>query len=644
MTVEEEEVVPPEEGQVTTISPKKKKKSRKSVITAVSVPTTSDETEEKKEKKTTKKKEKSTGEKSSSSSSPTGEKKKEKKEKEKKEKKEKDKDKKEKEKKGSSSSKKEKSKKSSSSSKKKTSSSSKTKTSSSSSAAAAVEGGGEGTTSTASDDEFNTSQGSIFSTDDDNEEDFIGGGNGDDAEPELEEEVDADLLQPIPTPNNPKMEKINLLLEQPNLEKLTMYVDPANTNIRMIREYLQEMYYKEHKLPRKEQRTLLYKRRPIFDLPPPSINIEKKSNTTNGDVEDDVDYDDINVLDSYTLADYGIVDDKSKIELSKMIVYVIAPTTKQSMMINNVDPMYDVIFDMKKLALQDGYPIERLKLLHKEANNKEIKDDKNEVTFYDCGIKDHHTLILEWPYITLFIKVPKNMNVTDGEDDKGDERDFMILDLELQAEMEQVHKIREFVFAETGIPKQYHKLLATSTQCPPNKSGGKAKKEPKQIPLDDYKKLIADYKLQDNDVIELLPMTLKMNYIQPHGAGNKIVETKFYPNDTVGYVKNAIAKGIQDVDGIPKTNVSIKFHDKDVTKYNSKTLYELDVVDGSQFNIEKERYVLPLSRYGGLYFKEFGKNSRRRTAIRPPARPSDSLPACRLVRLMTQNFVFILIF
>ena len=561
MTAEEEVSEVGLTSPTTSPTKKKKKKSRKSV--AVSLATSDDEATEKKKEK--KKKEKTSGDKSekTSSSSSTGEKKekKDKKDKDKKDKGKKDKEKKEKSKKSSSSKKK----------------SSKAKSSSTAE-------GGEGTTSTASDDEFGTSQGSIFSTDDD--EDFIGDlGSGDEIqvdEPKLLQEEDVDILKPIPLPDNPKMEKINLLLEQPNLEKLTMYVDPANTNIRMIREFLQENYYKEHKLPRKEQRTLLYKRRPIFLAPPPNIELD-------GGIE----YDDVNVLDSYTLADYGIVDEKSKIELSKMIVYVIAPTTKQSMMINNVDPMYDVIFDMKKLALQDGYPIERLKLLHKEANNKEIQDDKNEVTFYDCGIKDHHTLILEWPYITLYIKVPKNMN---SNNDGADERDFMILDLELQAEMEQVHKIREFIFAETGIPKQYHKLLATSTQCPPNKSGGggKVQKEPKQIPLDDDKKLIADYKLQDNDVIELLPMTVKMNYIEPDAAAgdNKVVEAKFYPNDTIGYVKNTIAKGIQDVDGIPKTNVSIKFNDKDVTKYNSKTLYELDVVDGSQFNIEKERYVV----------------------------------------------------
>lgn len=381
------------------------------------------------------------------------------------------------------------------------------------------------------------------------------------------------LLLPIPPPNNPPSErKITLILKQPDLSQLKMLrVDPANTNIRMVREFLHTEYYKNHDIPRHEQRQLLYRMKPIFD-----------------------DTMDPNVDDAKTLADHGIDQDNAVIELSKMHVYVISPSTQKSMMINNIDPMNDVIFDMKKLAVEDGYPVERLRLLHKEAGDREIKKDKNNSTFFDCGVKHEHTLILEWPQIVLKVRLPV---VSDGVG----EREFELVDLKVQAELDTVDKIHEFILERTGISREAQSLLWTAFGKTTGKKKSQQPVDPKK--LANPKKILAEYKVQENDVIELEPMTVRVNLVGAGGAANPssttMVLDDVYPLDTIGYIKGRIelggsrgrgGDGDEDFPSILRTNQSLFKHDggKELRR-DQQTLQDAGVMNGNELDVEKTK-------------------------------------------------------
>jgi hypothetical protein len=398
--------------------------------------------------------------------------------------------------------------------------------------------------------------------------------------PDDDEEVDVDVddgLRPIPPPNNPPMEKITLVLKQPDLKTLRMTgVDPANTNIRMIREFLEQKYYQGNVIPRSEQRQLLYRFKPIFDLMEGDYNID----------------------DAKTLADHGIIKDEDVIDLSKMHVYIIAPSTKQSMLINNLDPMNDVIFDMRKLALEDGYPIEKLRVLHKEANNREIKKTQNTSTFFNCGVKHQHTLLLEWPKIVIKVKLPIVVSSRDGREEEeleeGQEiiedpasgRKFKLVDFTSQTELDKVQMIHDFILEQTGIPPEEQVLLYN-----PTTASGKKSKKLKE--MSQPEKVIAEHKIQENDIIELKPMTLKINLVGgPDGPKQTILE-HVYPNDTVESIKGAIENGKGGANGIPsipKTNQSItKTKDGKELKRDQQRLFKAGVEDGAELDVEKTK-------------------------------------------------------
>ena len=415
-----------------------------------------------------------------------------------------------------------------------------------------------------------------------------------------EEEIDvedADGIRPIPPPNNPPMDKIRLIIKQPNNGEIRWpAVDPANTNIRMVRDFIEREYYKGHKMPRSEQRQLLYKFKPIFDT------------NSSGDY---------NIDDAKTLADYGITQDMSRIHLSYMHVNVVDPSTRQSMMINNVDPMNDIVFEFRKLAQADGYNLDKLRILHKENNHAEILKKHDQMTFFNCGIKHLHTLILEWPKITLRIKLPydndedeeDNMD-ENGEDEEGNNgteiivdegtgQKFRILKYTTQAEIDPLQMLHDYIVKETKIPQSYHKLLYFKQ---PTKNN--TKKSPKPKPLTDPEKLLADYKVEDNDTIELAPMILKLNLVNG-GNASSTANALVYPNGTIGSIKESIEQGkfattkkndgdeqdgsvVAGIPAIPKTNLSLSKDNKEL-KRDSQQLFKAGIQDGDTLDVEKTK-------------------------------------------------------
>jgi hypothetical protein len=405
----------------------------------------------------------------------------------------------------------------------------------------------------------------------------------DDQEDEDDEE-NGEELRPIQPPNNPPMDKITLILKQPNLERLTMTkVDPANTNIRMVRDFLFKNYYKGNVIPRSEQRQLLYRTKPIFD-------------SLEGDY---------NIDDAKTLADHGLTADNSMIELSKMHVYVISPSDQKSMMINNVDPMNDVIFDMKKLANSDGYPIEKLRLLHKEANNRVIEKSQNQVTFFHCGVRHNHTLILEWPKIVIKIKLPissaDDFSPKEGRQliqDPATGRYFVLLDFVTRTELDKVQRIHDFILQETGIPIKNQSLFSNPREPEshtPNKKSSSSK-PPKTRYLKEKLKVIAEYKIEENDILELEPMSVKINFVPIGEMGGSVHQTTLeyvYPNDTVQFIKDQIQAGKGAADGIPSipsTNLSLrKVKDGQELKWDHKSLQDEGVQHLDELEVEQTK-------------------------------------------------------
>jgi hypothetical protein len=402
---------------------------------------------------------------------------------------------------------------------------------------------------------------------------------------EEEEEENGEELRPIPPPNNSPMDLITLILKQPNLERLTMTkVDPANTNIRMVRDFLFKNYYKGNVIPRSEQRQLLYRTKPIFD-------------SLEGDY---------NIDDAKTLADHGLTADNSMIELSKMHVYVISPSDQKSMMINNVDPMNDVIFDMKKLANSDGYPIEKLRILHKEANNRVIEKSQSQVTFFHCGVRHNHTLILEWPKIAIKIKLPissaDDFSPQEGRQliqDPASGRYFVLVDFVTRTELDKVQRIHDLILQETGIPIKHQTLFSNPREpesTTPTKKKSTSSKPPKTRYLKEKLKVIAEYKIEENDILELEAMSVKINFVPVGETGGSVRQTTLdyvYPNDTIQFIKDQIQAGKGEADGIPSipsTNVSLrKVKDGKELKWDQKSLQDEAIQHLDELEVEQTK-------------------------------------------------------
>ena len=394
-------------------------------------------------------------------------------------------------------------------------------------------------------------------------------------------------LKPVDLTENEPMDPITLMIRQPNLKPLKIAdVDPANTTVRMIREFLHEYYYKGNDVPRSEQRALLYNQRPIFDA------------TGDPDIDD-----------AKTLADHGLTQNPSQIELEFMHVHVIDPSTKQSMTIDNVDPMNDCLLEMRKLALKDGYNIEKLRVLHKEADYAEIGQDKDDMTFFDCGVKHEHTLMLEWPKIKLLIRIPRQRIPKDHEssdDNSNDEdkpklwtdrndpsgRPFQVHKQFVQAELCRVENIHKFVYMQTGIRGELQHLFFQKN----NTTKGD------QIFLDDPTKVLADYDGMDNGIIiQVKPITLKVNYRDGGGSGKGKIKsaTKYYnmyPNDTIDFIKGRIASGGNGgtavkgggIPAIPKRNQILFHHGHKLTSIQQR-IFQSKIVDGDEVDVEKAK-------------------------------------------------------
>jgi hypothetical protein len=346
-------------------------------------------------------------------------------------------------------------------------------------------------------------------------------------------------------------------------------IDPANTNLRMVREFLQKKYYGGNVIPRLEQRQLLYKLKPIFDA--------------------EGDY---NLDDAKTLADHGLTKDCT-IDLAPMHVNVLSPSTGRSMIVNNVDPMNDVIFDVRKLALEDGYPIERLRVFHKEGGDKEILKADDSMTFFSCGVKHNHTLVLEWPKIVVKVKLPIPKKPDSSEtSEEGQEilqengRYYKLVDFHTQPELEKVRLLNDFITKHTDIPFRQQKLVAA----------GKPKKNKplKTKKIDDPTKKLADFKIEEGDIIKLVPRQLKINLVASGDAEKKQTTLEYvYLSDTIESIKDRIANGEGEADGIPaipKANVSVKKSaDGTELKRNSETLLLAGIKDDDELDIEKTK-------------------------------------------------------
>ena len=121
-------------------------------------------------------------------------------------------------------------------------------------------------------------------------------------------------------------------------------------------------------------------------------------------------------------------------------------------------------------------------------------------------------------------------------------------------------------------------------------------KQPKPKKLDDQTKKLADYKAQQNDIIELVPMSVKVNLVGASAAAQTTLHY-VYLNDTVKTIKDWVAAGQGQEDGIPpipKTNMELrKTKDQTELKSNTQTLFNAGIkTDGEEVDIEKTKYVV----------------------------------------------------
>jgi hypothetical protein len=198
---------------------------------------------------------------------------------------------------------------------------------------------------------------------------------------------------------------------------------------------------------------------------------------------------------------------------------------------------------------------------------------------------------LEWPKITLKIKIPIPKRPENAEKaEEGQEileengRFYKLVDYQSQSEIDRVRLVHDFITKHTGIPVREQKLVATGTL---KKGKPRISKN-----LEDPTKPLADFKVEENDIIELVPRQLKINLVSAGEKKQTTLDHVFW-NDTVESIKDRIANGAGESDGIPpipKTIVIVK-KSKDGTELNQddETLLAAGVKDGDELDFEKTK-------------------------------------------------------
>jgi hypothetical protein len=350
--------------------------------------------------------------------------------------------------------------------------------------------------------------------------------------------------------------KIDVTIKQPNGECFEVEnVDPRNDTLDALEAALSDKYYdgkdKDGTIPEDQLRPLKF----------------------NGDQ--------LPKGEPKSLREYGIMDDGDVIEIEPITIYVeFGPDegdtghgTLKTM--QNIDPMNHMIRDAKALAASKDTLVDKLILLHKEADMKELEDTPNTQTFYDNGIKDGDTLVIKRKPITLTIKLPK--------DDDGNGPSTIII--KANPDEANLITIRQAVFDKIGFPMDSQKL---------NKIlNGTGEKERLEAP-GDTKLSSPELNVVDDCTIELEPMTINIKT-----ETGKVIPLQVSPSDIIKDVKKKLAKGKIKIPFNKQRLVMDDGTEIGGDEDNEKslgndefTLADLGVKDGSTFCVEKSKISL----------------------------------------------------
>ena len=219
-----------------------------------------------------------------------------------------------------------------------------------------------------------------------------------------------------------------------------------------------------------------------------------------------------------------------------------------------------------------------------------------------------------------------------GGDDHRRRRHYEYYNMTVQAELDKVGMIQDFILEKCGLPKDKQVLIshpsspvAAAVDLHTSAKSKKPKnREPKIRNLSNPDKVIADYKIQDNDVIELQPIQINVTLLLSSSGSDDdtsnnptAILTNLYPTDTIEYVKNQIehwkgmngSEGVEDgagggggddayserrnnnnIPAIPATNLSVyRSSDKKELKRDQQRLYQVSVGNNDGIDIEKTK-------------------------------------------------------
>ena len=304
--------------------------------------------------------------------------------------------------------------------------------------------------------------------------------------------------------------KITIIVRQPNGDVLELQdINPRKDTVTTIEDFLSDKYYGG----RDKDGTI---------HPDQLRPIRHKENILDGRKN------------KRPLREYGIRKDGEVLELIPMTIDVVEFGCLKTL--DNIDPINDDIHNLLLQAAGKDIPVEMLFMLHKE-NMRQVDEEDGLRTFYDNGINEYDTLVIQRKPVVVKIQFPAESEIMAPANDGdvvnvavGGDEDVPILEVTVNPDKADLDLIRKYISNSSGVPMDCQILTRISDPNDPSR-------RTRLRGAGDVKFSDPSLGIVDDCILELAPMTI--NIETPQGI---TVRQQFFPSTTVEDIKQKLAK------------------------------------------------------------------------------------------------------
>ena len=243
--------------------------------------------------------------------------------------------------------------------------------------------------------------------------------------------------------------KITIIVRQPNGDVLELQdINPRKDTVTTIEDFLSDKYYGG----RDKDGTI---------HPDQLRPIRHKENILDGRKN------------KRPLREYGIRKDGEVLELIPMTIDVVEFGCLKTL--DNVDPINDDIHNLLLQAAGKDIPVEMLFMLHKE-NMRQVDEEDGLRTFYDNGINEYDTLVIQRKPVVVKIQFPAESEIMAPANDGdvvnvavGGDEDVPILEVTVNPDKADLDLIRKYISNSSGVPMDYQILTRISDPNDPSR-------------------------------------------------------------------------------------------------------------------------------------------------------------------------------